>query len=193
MPHIDVLERPLHKPSENPLAYTSARTLEALVEAMLALEFLEKGYTRNAAGKMFQAWKSLTAALLTLNREKIMEKLEGRSGKKWVERIGIARVPSSKLKALSQLLEDAAGIEYYSLYIDKALALHDYQHHGPDPSGELSKYTSRGEAARDVVYMAKLLAKLVEALIKPRLEAEGLWSPEHGEALGKLKALIERS
>jgi len=47
----EVLERPLPKPTDE--RYVEARLLEALVEARLALRFLQKGLTRNAAGKAF--------------------------------------------------------------------------------------------------------------------------------------------
>nr|WP_309544021.1 PaREP1 family protein [Pyrobaculum aerophilum] len=39
--------------------YVEIRISEALVEADLALRFLEEGLHRNAAGKAFQAWKAL--------------------------------------------------------------------------------------------------------------------------------------
>ena len=41
------LEKPLPKPSA--VEYASARLLEALVESLLALEFLERDLVRNAA------------------------------------------------------------------------------------------------------------------------------------------------
>ena len=47
-----LLEKPLPKPSTE--GYVSARLLEALVEGRLALEFLERGLVRNAAGKAFK-------------------------------------------------------------------------------------------------------------------------------------------
>ncbi|MGB9705852.1 MAG: PaREP1 family protein, partial [Pyrobaculum sp.] len=61
---VEILERPLPKPSSED--YISARLLEALVEAGLALEYLRRGLVRNAAGKAFQAWKAFMAALLRL-------------------------------------------------------------------------------------------------------------------------------
>jgi len=47
----DVLEKPLPKPRRDLAGYASVRTLEALLEAVPALEFLEKGYTRNTGRK----------------------------------------------------------------------------------------------------------------------------------------------
>ena len=47
----ELLERPLPKPGRSLLGYAGARVLEALLESLLALEFLGQGYTGNAAGK----------------------------------------------------------------------------------------------------------------------------------------------
>lgn len=69
---VEALKRPLPKPTE--AAYVEARLIEALTEARLALEFLERGITRNAAGKAFQAWEALLAALLRLEKLKAAAK-----------------------------------------------------------------------------------------------------------------------
>jgi len=66
---VEVLDKLLPKPSEE--SYVEARLLEALVEARLALRFLREGIARNAAGKAFQAWKALLAALLRLELESL--------------------------------------------------------------------------------------------------------------------------
>ena len=87
------LEKTLPKPSRDLLGYASARTLEALLEALLALEFLDKGYTRSAAGKVFQAWRALTAALLALEKDRILERIESGEERKWLIERGIPRVP----------------------------------------------------------------------------------------------------
>ena len=58
------LEKPLPKPWRDLVGYAAARVLEALLEGILALGFLERGYTRSAAGRgALQAWRALTAAL----------------------------------------------------------------------------------------------------------------------------------
>ena len=66
---VELVERPLPKPSDE--GYVEARLLEALVEARLALRFVGEGMTLNAAGKAFQAWKALLAALLRLELDKL--------------------------------------------------------------------------------------------------------------------------
>jgi len=66
---IEAIEKPLPKPTD--AAYVEARLLEALVETRLAFRLLEEGLTRNAAGKAFQAWKALLAALLRLELDRL--------------------------------------------------------------------------------------------------------------------------
>ena len=66
-----IIEKPLPKPTSED--YINARLLEALIEAKLALEFLNRGLVRNAAGKAFQAWKALLAALLRLELDRLLQ------------------------------------------------------------------------------------------------------------------------
>jgi hypothetical protein len=79
------------------------------------------------------------------------------------------------------MLEDA-GYTKLSFATDKALNLHDYQYHGPDPDMALSKYRDRGEAARDVVLLLRELAERAEAL-RGRVK----WSDELEKALEELR------
>jgi uncharacterized membrane protein len=103
---VEVLERPLPKPSDE--GYIEARLLEALAEARLALEFLERGLTRNAAGKAFQAWKALLAALLRLELERLKALARSEEERRWFESKAVPRVPTGKMVSLSLMLERAA-------------------------------------------------------------------------------------
>jgi hypothetical protein len=154
---VEVLDKPLPKPSEE--SYVEARLLEALVEARLALRFLREGIVRNAAGKAFQAWKALLAALLRLELESL--KALAKTEEKRLETA--ISVPTTKMKTLSNMLEDLGHAEL-AFATSAALDLHDYQYHGPDPDTALSKYATREEAAVDIVRLAAEVAKRVEAL-----------------------------
>ncbi len=158
---------------------------------MLALRFLEEGYTRNAAGKAFQAWRALTGALLVICQDKIKERLSKKDQEKWLVEKAVPRIPSTRLKPLSQLLEKTC-IPYYSSLTDKALSLHDYQYHGPDPDLELSKYASRSEAAYDIGVLVAELAKIIEGNVKPVLQRCSKWTREHEEALAKLRESMDK-
>lgn len=182
----EILDRPLPKPRRDLLGYASGRVLEALLEAFLALSLLDMGYTRNAAGKAFQAWKALTGAILALEKGRLEKQLTEKE-KKWLEAKGVPWVPTSSLKPLSQLLEEKAGYKHFSFYTDKALDLHTYQYQGPDPERILSGYASRKEAATDILLLLKVLVELVEEKIKPRLQQENLWLPDHDKALQQLE------
>jgi hypothetical protein len=180
----DALERPLPRPSD--AAYVEARLLEALAEARLALEFLGRGLTRNAAGKAFQAWRALLAALLRLELERLKALAKTEEERRWLETTAVPRVPMTKMKPLSRLLE-AVGHDGISLWTDRALHLHDYQYHGPDPSGELSKYAAREDAAADIASAVRELARRVDAL-KGRVR----WTEELEKALGEAKCALAR-
>jgi len=178
---VEAIEKPLPKPDDE--RYVEARLLEALVEAGLALEFLERGLTRNAAGKAFQAWKALLAALLRLELGRLKALAKTEEERRWLESTAVPRVPTTKMKTLARMLEDL-GHEAISAWTDKALDLHDYQYHGPDPDMALSKYTTREEAAADIVMMVREIIRRVEAL-KSRV-----WGRELEKALEELKQAL---
>jgi len=173
------VERPLPKPSDE--GYVEARLLEALGEARLALEYLERGLTRNAACKAFQAWKAFMAALLRLELERLKALAKTEEERRWLGSKAVPRVPTTKMKELSRLLRDV-GHEGITFVTDKALDLHDYQYHGPDPDIALSKYTTRESAAADVVELLQELVRRVEAL-KKRIK----WGEELEKALEEVK------
>jgi PaREP1 len=176
---VEVLDKPLPKPSEE--SYVEARLQGALVETRLALRFLREGIARNAAGKAFQAWKALPAALLRLELESL-KALAKTEEKKWLETA--ISVPTTKMKTLSNMLEDLghAGLAFA---ISAALYFHDYLYHGPDPDMALSKYATREEAAVDIVRIAAEVAKRVEAL-KSRVK----WNDELEKALEEVKKAL---
>ena len=178
------MERPLPKPSDE--GYTEARLLEALGEARLALEYLERGFTRDAAGMAFHAWKALLAALLRLELERLKALAKAEEEKRWLESKAVPRVPTTRMKELGRLLEEA-GHYGISAWTDKALDLHDYQYHGPDPDVALSKYATRQSAAADALLLLKELARRIEAL-KSRVK----WSEELEKALEDARRALAR-
>ncbi len=181
---VELVEHPLPRPSD--AAYVEARLLEALGEARLALEFLERGLTRNAACKAFQAWKAFMAALLRLELDKLKAIVKTEEEKRWLESRAVPRVPSAKMKELSRLLRDV-GHEGITAWTAVALDLHEYQYHGPDPDMALSKYTTRESAAADVVELIQELTKRIEAL-KGRVK----WSDELEKALEEVRRALAR-
>jgi hypothetical protein len=181
---VELVEKPLPKPSDE--GYIEARLLEALGEARLALEYLERGLTRNAACKAFQAWKAFMAALLRLELVRLKAVAKTEEERRRLESRAVPRVPTAEMKELSRLLK-AAGHEGITFVTDKALDLHDYQYHGPDPDMALSKYTTRESAAADVVELLQELVKRVEAL-KGRVR----WSDELERALEEVRRALTR-
>jgi hypothetical protein len=158
---VELVEKPLPKPSGE--GYVEARLLEALGEARLALEYLERGLTRNAACKAFQAWKAFMAALLRLELERLKAVAKTEEERRWLEAKAVLRVPTAKMKELSRLPREV-GHEGITFVTALALDLHEYQYHGPDPDMALSKYTTRESAAADVVELLQELVRRVEAL-----------------------------
>jgi hypothetical protein len=176
---VELVERPLPKPSSE--GYIEARLLEALGEARLALEYLKKGLTRNAACKAFQAWKALLAALLRLELDKLKALAKTEEERRWLESKAVPRVPTTKMKELSRLLRDV-GHEGIPFVTALALDLHEYQYHGPDPDIALSKYTTRESAVADVVELLQELLRRVEVL-KGRVS----WTEELEKSLKEVK------
>ncbi|MGC8584368.1 MAG: PaREP1 family protein [Thermoproteus sp.] len=128
-------------------AYIEARLEEARAELRLALALMREGYARNAAGKLFQAYKSYLAALAGMRKAELAPRFKN------IDKI-IAYMPTRAIREVSAAL----GMEREG-YV--ALALHQYQHSGPDPEGIMSIYPSREAAARDLCWLA---ARLCQAL-----------------------------
>jgi hypothetical protein len=176
------VERSPPRPSD--AAYVEARLLEALGEARLALEYLERDLTRNAAGKASQAWKALLAALLRLELERLKTIAKTEEERRWLESRAVPRVPTTRMKELARLLRDV-GHEGITFVTALALDLHEYQYH-PDPDMALSKYATRESAADDVVELIQELTKRIEAL-KGRVK----WSDELERVLEEVRRALE--
>jgi hypothetical protein len=181
---VELVEKPLPKPSSE--GYVEARLLEALGEARLALEYLERGLTKNAACKAFQTWKALLAALLQLEVDRLKALAGTEEEKRWLEAKAVPRIPTAKMKELSRLLKEA-GHEGFTFVTALALDLHDYQYHGPDLDAVLSKYATRESAAADVVELPQELLRRVEVL-KGRVS----WTEELEKSLEEVKGVSAR-
>ncbi|MEM3326114.1 MAG: PaREP1 family protein, partial [Thermoproteus sp.] len=114
----ETVEKPLPKPSAE--EYASVRLLEALVEALLALRFLKEGLVRNAAGKAFQAWWAVLAALLRLELDRLKALAEDEEERHWLEEKAVPRVPTSRMVTLSQRLRE---LGYGDVFAWTAVAL----------------------------------------------------------------------
>jgi len=175
-----VIERPLPKPSS--ADYASARLLEALVEARLALDFLKRGLTRNAAGKAFQAWRALLAALLRLELDKLKALAKTEEERRWLEERAVPSVPTTRMMSLSLMLKEL-GYGDIVVWTSHALSIHGYQYHGPDPDMALSIYRTREEAASAIKELARAVARYAE-----ELKGRVAWTEEHESVY---KALAE--
>lgn len=136
--------------------YVEVRLEEAEAELKLAERFLEEGLYRNAAGKAFQAWKSLMAAVAALHRDALAQRFPGvvktREGRT-VARVDwiVAYMPTSRLREVAVWLRDAAGFDAVPL-TDLALNLHEFQYNGVDKEAVLSRYTTLDAAVSDLKY-----------------------------------------
>ncbi|MBB5255269.1 PaREP1 family protein [Sulfurisphaera ohwakuensis] len=151
------------KPWIDDKKYKQDRLTEAKYEAELAKRFLENGLFRNAAGKAFQAWKALLAAISVDYVQELSKYFKGkkrmRDGRivnyaEWI----IAVMPTSKMSSVAQILDSIIGNDIEA-YTDIAIKLHEFQYNGLDKSGEVSRYPS-------IEFMKVDLEKLLKAIEK---------------------------
>ncbi|WP_054853754.1 PaREP1 family protein [Vulcanisaeta distributa] len=142
----------LVKPWYDPKEYKRIRIDEAKIKLELAKRFLSEGLIRNAAGKAFQAWKALVAALAVDRRDELSKVFSGkvrlRGGRRErVDRVDwvIAVMPTSYLKDVAMIIGGRVD-----LLTDKALWIYQYQYNGPDPERVLSPYGDDDSARRDI-------------------------------------------
>ena len=160
----------LEKPWRDFQKYLEGRLMEAVYEADLALRFLEAGLYRNAAGKAFQAFKALLAALAVKYRDALAQRYPGRrrlkSGKA-VEAVDwiIAVMPTGLMLEVARDISQFAGQELLH-YANVALNLHEFQYNSLDKSGVLSRYTRLESVAEDVKALTQYVRETVERLRK---------------------------
>ena len=151
------------KPWADDKKYKQDRLTEAKYEAELAKRFLEDRLYRDAAGKAFQAWKALLAALSVDHLQELSKYFKGkkrmRDGRivdyaQWV----VAVMPTSKMSSVAQVLDSVLG-NNIEAYTDIAVKLHEFQYNGLDKAGELSRYPS-------IEFMKMDLEKLLKAIEK---------------------------
>ncbi|ABO07825.1 PaREP1 family protein [Pyrobaculum calidifontis] len=157
----------LPKPWFDLAKYREVRLKEALYEAELAERFLEEGFVRNAAGKAFQAWKTLVAAYAVDKVEELKNAFPGRKKPRgmrgraesalWV----LAIMPTTALKQVAQIVGGDVDI-----YTDKALWIHEYQYDGPDPQAILSPYPDDEVAVRDIKRLVEKVRELAERQLR---------------------------
>ena len=139
----------LPKPWFDLRKYKEVRLKEALYESELAESFLNQGLTRNAAGKVFQAWKALVAAYSVDKIDELRKLFPGkkklRGFKTRIEKVYwiIAVIPTTVLKPIAQVTGGDIDI-----YTNIALWVHEYQYNGPDIQGILSPYPNDDSAAK---------------------------------------------
>ncbi|WP_291765081.1 PaREP1 family protein, partial [Caldivirga sp. UBA161] len=99
----------LSKPWKDTEEYRKGRLLEARYESELALKFLDAGLYRNAAGKAFQAWKALLAALAVNYSDELARRFKGIRGTRDGKRVSltdfiIAFMPIGYMLAVAKVL-----------------------------------------------------------------------------------------
>ena len=113
---------------------------------------------RNAAGKAFQSFKALLAALAVRHRDLLagrfpgVKRARGGRGLALVDWI-IAVMPTGMILEVARDLSAVEG-EGLVHYANVALNLHEFQYNGLDESGVFSRYSRLESAAEDVKSLA---------------------------------------
>ncbi len=158
----------LDKPWRNIEEYRKGRLLEAKYESELALKFLEAGLYRNAAGKAFQAWKALLAALAVNYSDELAKRFKGirktRDGKRisLIDFI-IAFMPTGYMLAVAKILEQLMGKQIADL-TNTAINLHEFQYNGLDEAGVYSRYPSLDFVIDDIKRITTAVQQILESL-----------------------------
>ncbi|UXD21397.1 hypothetical protein IPA_03850 [Ignicoccus pacificus DSM 13166] len=168
---LEELQRKANEESKYPndQEFLERKAIDVVYEMLKAKELLEKGDTRNAAGKAFQAWKDLLSCLVYLNLDKLAK---DEKEKEWYLKKGII-VPTTKMQPLALKLEEL-GFKGISSWSDKALLLHNYQYNGPDPDNYYGGIVSEEVAKEYVKLLLKATKEYLEKYVLPHIKGKSL-------------------
>ncbi|AWR95418.1 PaREP1 family protein [Acidianus brierleyi] len=159
------MEKDLYKVNDE---YVEARVIESLSDLLISLNLWKEGYTRNSAGKAFNAVKALLSALIVVNEDKILNLAKDEKEKEWIKRKAHV-VPTHSIYALAQMLKDV-GIDVVDL-VNYALDLRDYQYNGFEAG--FSKYSRKEDVLKDLLTVVKETKKVISAYF-PKFEEKGI-------------------
>jgi len=152
------------KTSLNITEIAESRFQEALKELDIAEVFLREGLVRNAAGKAFQAWKSILSYLALRNLDLLESRYKGfkRVGPRtiplheWIAAV----MPTNRMTEVSTMIEER--IRGVAELTALALQLHEFQYNGPDPEGVRSRIPNE-DTAKDLI---KILLEKTREIIR---------------------------
>ncbi len=151
---------------KDPRSYVHAKAMEGLIEGMLALEMLRRGFLTNAASKAFISVKAIVSALVVKNLDRIIkDKPEKERG--WYEKVGYS-APTTGLIGISYDLEKL-GYDV-GLIVRIALTLHAFSYNGFDP--DLVNYRNEEEVEKDIMNVIQFLTNNVKKYF------EDIWNEE---------------
>ena len=157
------MEKDLYKVGEE---YVEARVIESLSDLFLSLTLWKEGYTRNSAGKAFNAVKALMSALIVANEDKLLSRAKDDKEKEWIKKKAHI-IPTHGMYTLAQMLKDI-GIDIITL-VKYALDLHDYQYNGFEP--DFSIYSRKEDVLRDLITVVKETKKVI-SIYFPKYEVK---------------------
>ena len=155
------MERKIPAIEKHREGYIKIRVIESLQEIALAMKMLREGFSRNAAQKVFMAWKAMISALTAMNLDRLPRNEDER---KWYYKSGYL-VPTKSLKGISARLEELGYSGYgLSQRSTVALALHNYAYN--DLLDGAGVYPSREDAVNDVIGLSRDMLALIKELFK---------------------------
>ncbi|MEM0373645.1 MAG: PaREP1 family protein [Sulfolobaceae archaeon] len=136
--------------------YVESRIIKSLSDLFLSLTLWKEGYTRNSAGKAFNAVRALLSALIVVNEDKLLSLAKDDKEKEWIKKKAHT-VPTRSMYSLAHMLKEI-GIDILNL-VNYALNLHDYQYNGFEP--DFSRYSRKEDVFTDLITVIKETKSLI--------------------------------